>query len=487
MTKQRTSFGAFWRAEVIRQQEAAQGPFAEPAVPTAPSLTGRAMQTQALQRAERLIERQQLEPTLHRFQFIARLGLAMLVLFAMLSGVGLAMQITPAQERTVSLIEALLLLIVLNAVFIMIWCLSIAAKPRARGLAGWLMHGFTGRMQRHETIRIATAHSSVLHRHRLIQPTFSCISHLLWVVLLGAAMLALTARFVAFEYEFVWRTTLLSAAQIETLLTFFHSLPGQFGLTRPDLSPPTGTEQANRDIALWLLTSIGIYALMPRLVLLAICNAVRRYRLNRLRIDWSLPGWSELRQQWQQHASSDIDPAPVHIQRHGPNSPRTSSAPHGQATTKTATTSAVAPMLAKVVATVDWSEQEHALLQQQLSTNPQLSVLSANSAAQRQQLLHGVKDKGGQRAILLLVNTQVSPDRGTLRFIDTLQQCAQVSIALVANQHAEKHEVWRSYITQHLAQADVVNASADQHDTSLVESAALLTDTWLHRSEGGNC
>ena len=474
-----TPFAATWVAEIIRQQEAAQGPYDDRQVQRH-WIEESDLETRVLRRARILAERHELAPAIDRYQFSWRFTLGLLSLIAVISGISLAMQITPTQVRTVSLIEALIMLIALNALFIIIWAVSMMAKPRARGLGGWLFklissRPHSSRLHKTDLLRVAKAHTSVLHRYHLLKPTFSSVSHLVWTLLLTAALLTLVARFVAFEYEFVWRTTLLNDAQINALLNTFHALPSLFGLPRPAVDQLSGFPENNRAVALWLLACVCLYALLPRLLLLLGSVWVYHRRAKYLPIDWSLAGFSELHQQWQRSATDEVDPPPTVIQRRGPN-----------AMNRTfATTPATNDVLEQVrlhpqlVITVDWPAAAQRQLTDQMQDYPDVSVCSANSAAERQQLLEALhRHASAAPRLLVLINAQLSPDRGTLRFIDTLTEYTTPELGLVSDTAQTKVRVWHDYVGEHLADINLVTSPSSAVG-SFAENAFAITCKWL--------
>ena len=474
-----TPFAATWVAEIIRQHEAAQGPYDDHHIQrhleNQPNFDAR-----VITRAKMLVERNDLASAIDRYQFSWRLTLVLLLLAAMVSGIGLAMQLTPAQARTVSLIEALIMLVMVNALFILVWCVTMMAKPRARGLAGWLFKFISGRLlssrlHKTEIVRVATAHTSVMHRYKLIKPTFASVSHIVWTFLLTAALLTLVTRFIAFEYEFVWRTTLLSDAQIQALLNAFHTVPSLLGLPRPDIDQLSGVPNDNRAVAIWLISCVFIYALLPRLILLLGSLWLYRQRAKYLPLDWSLAGFSELQQQWQRSATVEVDPPPASIQRHGPKIVEQSTE-LGNTPTTVLETVRLQPQL---VMTVDWSASQQSDFKKQFQTYPDVSVCSANSAAERQQLLEALH-RHAQVAprTLVLINAQLSPDRGTLRFIDTLTEYTTPQIGLVSGKSQRNEQVWRDYLGEHLAETSLVTLPSGPDD-SFAEHACSITLTWL--------
>lgn len=465
-----SSFEAFWKAEIIRRQEAAQGPFADQSLQRELDEPAN-LQERALSRAAHLIERQQFAAKLQRYQLLWRVVVWAILLVAGITGVSIAVQITPTHLRSVSIIEALLMLIGLNSLLIGVWLASVLAKPRARGIVGWVLQLFTNRQHSPEAILVATAHSSVMQRHGLIKPTFSSLSHLFWAILLGSAILTLIARFIAFEYEFVWRTTLLSQPQIDTVLAWLHAVPQLFGLPRPDVVQSAPSAQVNRNIALWLLLCIGVYALVPRLLLLIGSEWVRRRRLAGLELDWTLAGWSELRQQWQQAPQFDVDSAPAMIQRHGPATPLVESE---------------TPALVlkdQLAITLDWSTPDHNQLTQLLGSRSSLLIVSANSAKQRQQVLRALAHSTTPPQVLVLVNPQLSPDRGTLRLLDTLHSYASIKVGLVDHGAPEKQQIWLDYLTTHLAQIQLVTLPEHSQATSFAQAATQITEHWLDHNQ----
>lgn len=452
-------FMRFWAAETIRQQEAEHGPLAD-------SSANRRAQSAAsaedfvLQRAECLAQEQQLEPAFLFYQRALRLAFWLSILLAILSGITLALNLAPQANREISLIEAVSVAILTNALFILLWFVAILRKSALRGPGHWLLQSVQKFTANQHRFLVAQSHTHLCARQGLLKPGFSVFTHSLWTTILGAALIALTLRFVVYDYQFVWRTTLLSATQIEALISTMHILPGLLGIERPLIDSATQISANPRDTAIWLLSCILFYAIVPRIFLLCASEWVRQGRLRKLKLDWSLPGLTELRSLYDSQQAVDVDPAPKHIAIFPQRAPRRS---------PTATSGAL-------LVSLEWPVEQADQLSHILSKRDDMQWLAnINSASERNQCLNKLaKFAQATPRVYLVINPLLSPDRGSLRFIEAVSQLAEV-IIVVALADTLRGKLWRQSLSQHLPE---VTLATTPHSAAEDLSNASSQTVW---------
>ena len=456
-------FMRFWMTEAIRQQEAEHGPLADNSANRRAQSAASAEEF-ALQRAEHLAHAQQLQPAFLFYQRALRLAFWLSILFASLSGIALALNLAPQANRDISLIEAVSVAILTNALFILLWLVAVLRKQAPGGPGHWLLQSvqrFTGDQHR---FLAAQSHTHLCARQGLLKPGFSVFSHSLWSTILGAAFIALTLRFLVYDYQFVWRTTLLSAAQIEALISAMHILPGMLGIERPLIDSATQVAANPRDTAIWLLSCILIYAFMPRILLLCASEWIRRRRLRKLSLDWSLPGLIELRPVYDRQQVIDVDPAPADIEVFPQRKARQSPAP----TTGRA-----------LLISLEWPAEQAQQLSSLFSNRADWEWLAnISSASERNECLSKLANlsaKGAQTPpqVYLVINPLLSPDRGSLRFIEAVSQLSSVVI-VVALAGSQRGKLWQQTMQQHLPElALAITPKSAEQDLSNTDAQTV--------------
>lgn len=447
MTKQPMAkhlFYQHWQAEVIRQRELHWGPLADDQAMRAAKLQERP-DDKLFTRAARLCDTHGFVPAMHHYQrWLGWLLWAMAAL-AIVSGIGLATSITPQGRATISLLDALLSLFLLNTLLILLWAVSHALGERTNGFGALLDPLSKVLLRQGQLLTVAQAHTSLSVHQRLWRPALASVSHGFWFILLSSAWLTLTLRFISYDYQFEWRSTLLNESNIESVIGTLSILPQWLGVAPPETPQST---------AIWLLACLLLYAILPRLLLLLGAEITRRVRLARLQVDWQLTGFETL---YQQFAPTKHDPqgghdeswhedsAPAHIQvlptSHLSNA-RPKVSPRANAASTFAWSTLEWP--ASPAAVQQLVEQAH-LEATGKPANAHQALGDISTREQRQQTV--IQQQRQARHLLLIVNPSLSPDRGSLRFIAELEQAGPLAIYIP---QGPRSALWQNQLQKHL-------------------------------------
>src|SRR5690554_491472 len=151
-------FMRFWTAETIRQQELDTISLADNNANRRASPES-SVENFVLQRAHYLAQEQQLAPAFSFYQRILKLGLWLLVFIAALSGITLALNLTPQANREISLLEAVSVAIITNAVFILFWLIAVLRRQTPAGPGHWLVQAAQKFSRSHNHFLVAQAHT----------------------------------------------------------------------------------------------------------------------------------------------------------------------------------------------------------------------------------------------------------------------------------------------------------------------------------------
>lgn len=427
-----TEFQRHWTAEIIRQREVHWGPMADNrALRIARRQQDPADQITA--RAAVLLQEQGLASPMQRYATLLRLGQLILAVVAMVAGIALANNIVQTNDRVISLLDALVALLAINTLLIVLWALSTVLRTRAGGLGGFLMHQVHILIKNDKLAAVAQAHASLSLRQGLLKPASGLITHGFWALLVLSTLLTLILRFAVEDYQFVWRTTLLDESTVRTIINALSTLPALLGQASPavhlNMSPDDHSQ--HQQIAHWLLSCIAIYALAPRVVLLAICAIWLRLRLRAMSWDLSLPGFAEVQRRFMGYEYAIVDPAPA-----GASSPTTQTIP----TPATGTGNGGKPLLFAL---------EHSLGSTELPVGIE-SIDMVASRKQRHALLVQLEECPVPR-LVVAIDTRLTPDRGSLRFLHEVADTAPLGILLQHSAHnAQRSQLWRDAVTPEL-------------------------------------
>lgn len=197
-----------------------------------------------------------------------------------------------AGPQPVNLAWSVAVLLGLPTLSLMLWALACGRRGGRAGLSRWggLLGWSLPAAQRQDGLQ---ALLGVLRRPGLAFWSFSLVSHLLWAVLLLAALLGLALLLSLRQYDFVWETTLLPVALLSRALAWLAALPGWLGGVAVDPAPllagGTDSPELRRAWALWLLQLVAALGLLPRLLLAALAGLLWRRRLARVGLDLAAP------------------------------------------------------------------------------------------------------------------------------------------------------------------------------------------------------
>lgn len=425
-----SAFQRHWTIEVIRQREVHWGPCADNRALNK-ARQQPAFADQVYVRAHSLAGEHKFIQPMQFFSTLRTLLLGLLILFAVFAGISLGNTVLSRSGAAVSLLDALIILLSLNFLTLLIWCISLLFTGNTtQGIGGILFRLANGLVRSGKLSAVSQAFISLCHRQRLLKPGFSSVSHAFWAVLLGSALLILWLRFLGQEYEFTWQTTLLSENAVNQLIQVLNTLPALFNIEAPsaELLRTQQSFELHRQSATWLLACLALYGVLPRLLIFSASETVRHLRQRQLKLDPQLPGIAELKARLNYVPAQVVDPAPVSI-------------PAAVTPRKLAQHSGEQALLLALEHEMpeikDLPEQVH-------------NVGMVASGAQRQQLiqqLSSVKIK----SVLVIVDARLSPDRGSLRFIAEINSYSPTAIWLNHSKlRPERSQSWCEQLKQEL-------------------------------------
>jgi hypothetical protein len=217
---------------------------------------------------------------------------------------------TALEAREIDALVVLSALLGLPTVTLLIWFAIVLVKRGRRidgGLPGRLLQALCEALAP-RVLRTPLAPDLVRAavdglRTRAGQARIALLIHGAWLVYTAAALIAMGLYFSFIEYTLTWGTTILDADTIVSLVDVLSAIPAALGLM-PVMTPEsvlaardgTATAIPRANWAAFLMASVLMYGVLPRLVL-ALSYAVLAHRAGqRLTLDTGLAGYLRLRE-----------------------------------------------------------------------------------------------------------------------------------------------------------------------------------------------
>ena len=293
-----------WLTETVRLREEHAGPLEDLEANRLARTAGGDLPTRIQQRALHLAERDGLSSALTRWLQGARLALVLLAIVAAISGAGLAFAAMGNGLTPVNVFWALGSLLGLNLILLISWALGLLFTGEHSASLGRLWLWLSEKLARDaKAAQLAPALLLLLQRQKLNRWAVGVLVNSLWLLALLSAMVILLTLLATRRYGFVWETTILGADTFVAVTQSLGTLPAMLGFNVPtvDMIRASGDsalniESARQAWAAWLVGVLLVYGLLPRLVLALLC--LWRWKRGRaaLRLDLTLPGYSQLRE-----------------------------------------------------------------------------------------------------------------------------------------------------------------------------------------------
>jgi len=311
-----------WLTETIRLREEHAGPLEDLEANRLARAAGGDLPGRIQRRAVWLAERDGLSAALQHWLQGARLALVLLVIFALLSGAGLAF--AALSQSPVNVFWALGSLLGLNLILLLSWALGLIFAGEHGATLGRLWLWLSEKLARDaKAAQLAPALLLMLQRKKLNRWALGTLVNGLWLLAMLSALLLLLTLMATRRYGFVWETTILGADTFINLTQTLGALPALLGFNVPTVEMIRASGGAALDIesarqawATWLVGVLVVYGVLPRLLLALLCF----WRWSRgkaaLTLDLNLPGYAQLRERLMPTSErlgiNDAAPAQLH-------------------------------------------------------------------------------------------------------------------------------------------------------------------------------
>ena len=311
-----------WLTETVRLREEHAGTLEDLEANRLARAAGGDLPSRIQRRALWLAERDGLTAALKHWLQGARLALVLLMIFAVLSGAGLAF--AALGQTPVNVFWALGSLLGLNLILLLSWLLGLIFAGEHGATLGRLWLWLSEKMARDaKAAQLAPALLLMLQRKKLNRWALGTLVNGLWLLAMLSALILLLTLMATRRYGFVWETTILSA---DTFIHVTHALgylPSLLGFNVPTVEMIRASgdgaldiESARQAWATWLVGVLVVYGVLPRLLLTLLCFWRWNSGKAALRLDLNLPGYAQLRERLMPTSErlgvNDPEPAQLH-------------------------------------------------------------------------------------------------------------------------------------------------------------------------------
>jgi hypothetical protein len=311
-----------WLTETVRLREEHAGTLEDLEANRLARTAGGDLPSRIQRRALWLAERDGLTAALKHWLQGARLALVLLMIFAVLSGAGLAF--AALGQTPVNVFWALGSLLGLNLILLLSWLLGLIFAGEHGATLGRLWLWLSEKMARDaKAAQLAPALLLMLQRKKLNRWALGTLVNGLWLLAMLSALILLLTLMATRRYGFVWETTILSA---DTFIHVTHALgylPSLLGFNVPTVEMIRASgdgaldiESARQAWATWLVGVLVVYGVLPRLLLTLLCFWRWNSGKTALRLDLNLPGYAQLRERLMPTSErlgvNDPEPAQLH-------------------------------------------------------------------------------------------------------------------------------------------------------------------------------
>ncbi|MDT6919756.1 DUF2868 domain-containing protein [Pseudomonas atacamensis] len=311
-----------WLTETIRLREEHAGPLDDLEANRLARAAGGDLPSRIARRALWLAERDGLTAALKHWLQGARLALVLLMIFAVLSGAGLAF--AALGQTPVNVFWALGSLLGINLILLLSWALGLIFAGEHGATLGRLWLWLSEKFARDaKAAQLAPALLLLLQRKKLNRWALGALVNGLWLLALLSALILLLTLMATRRYGFVWETTILGADTFIHVTQALGYLPSLLGFNVPteEMIRASGAgaldiESARQAWATWLVGVLVVYGVLPRLLLALFCLWRWNSGKAALRLDLNLPGYAQLRERLMPTSErlgvNDPEPAQLH-------------------------------------------------------------------------------------------------------------------------------------------------------------------------------
>jgi hypothetical protein len=448
-----------WLAESVRRQEAEHGPVPDVEAVRFARGGGGDLEQRIIARARRLPGAERFAAQQERFLRQLRGSWLVLLLVAAVLGFGVSLAIAGEPSTPINVFWAAAAFLGPQLLSLALWAAGMMQSSASRGgVFGWAWSRAALRwLPRGDAAQVAHAFYGLHEQRRLVRWWLGAVMHSAWSLAFIGMLLGLVMALSLRSYGFVLETTILPEAVLRRFVAALGWLPALFGFSQPEesairaaLDGDAWNEAARQAWAWWFMGLLIIYGLVPRLLLWGLCSAQLARGRRALRLELALPGYARLREVLLPGSDEpDVTDPPA------PLPPRIVPRPRRARASGEPVAVALEPDGDPWPAPLPAGVHDAGRLDNRAEREAARELLEAR----------------GPRRLLIACNTALTPDRGSLRLIDTLAAQAGEAAAWLAPLGASGSAGYQAAWQRALASRDF---AAEEIFTDFSEALAWL-------------
>lgn len=309
-----------WCYYYISRLELKQGLFSDGRVPFEGLASDASAGDQLMARARHLVQAHGLADQYVQIRQITLTALIVLIAFGLVAGGSAALAaLGTGGVAPVNVIWSLLGLLLVPTITLMLWLISLALPGTASPWFGRLWQSMLGRLAGRSALLDAwQACLDVARNSGTLSLWLGLMSHLVWISLLVSVVVTMTAAFSLRHFTFVWETTWLSVDVFVRLATWIGTPATWLGLSIPDAGSIAASGNQVIDLptvrmqwANWLVGSMAMLGLVPRLLAALLCIGLILRRLSTRPIDTQSPYAQAVLAQIRHDAAGELTDGPA--------------------------------------------------------------------------------------------------------------------------------------------------------------------------------
>ena len=364
----------------------------------------------------------------------ARRVLIVCILVSLLAGMSAASAIFGAGS-SINVMTAWIALVGINLLSLMLTVSMVLAVPGQMqfSLPGawlWLL-GRVGR--KYNAPLLLRSLGTLVARTGKIGAFLTNVSHILWIAITAGAIAGCLWFFLFRQYAFVWETTILSKGFFVAFTDLVGRIPCTVELFGPcpsasDVADLADSDETRKAWSRWLLGSIIVYGLLPRMAALFASLWSSRRSIGKLSVDFTNPYYFLLAKRIRERISSGdeiVDPDPGNV------TPTGSSPSSGACDLPRRVLGAIVPFEVRNLPDIDAT-----------SFKSPVSLLKNVQTYAGQQHALQLLSTAPVSNLLFIADAGVSADRGVFRFLRQVRErTTNLKVALLGQDDARKDKL----------------------------------------------
>ncbi|WFE07244.1 DUF2868 domain-containing protein [Taylorella equigenitalis] len=422
-------FRDLWTVETISNTEAEIGPFEDQQIVYSLRTERLPIKQKIIARAHKLALRDSIAQSMDRWALVAKLSTVLFVLFAILSGAGLAYGNFGPSNSSINILNLYVTLLGVNLIAFTFWILTFfftkfKVTPLGRVWI-WISEKISSTPS---YVRSFHAFLTTIGKAGATKWLFSTLSHGFWLLNLVTATILIMLLLATRSYSFNWETTILSSSSFADFVDFVGYVPSLLGFELPSKeliinssNTISGFSEDHKKWSWWVLGQLTVWGILLRFIAFVFSSLMLKTKLKKADIDLESTGIATLVKRLQYKPIQTYRPSDTHNQKYDLESIRVNSS--------------ALPNLGKItIAGVDLSSRQ--IWPPFKIKEGVVDAGHLNSRSMKNKFISKLSDNHVDR-LLVVLDSKPIPDRGIQYLVKSFSQYASDISVYLLNSYQE--------------------------------------------------